>query len=95
MSDTTRVDKARKALIHAIRGSHANSVLLHDGRHLVIPEAEIDELGGAACATAEQHIAQLRDALKNLFALVEGEAPSILRDDHHYELVRAALEEQS
>ena len=57
MSDTTRVDKARKALINANRGSHADSVLLHDGRHLVIPEAEIDELIAAVLERA--HFADL------------------------------------
>lgn len=30
-------------------------------------------------------------ALRNLFALVKGEAPSLLEDDHHYEMVVNAL----
>ena len=36
---------------------------------------------------------RLRSALTNLYALVQGEAPGILKDDHHDELVRAAIKE--
>jgi hypothetical protein len=35
--------------------------------------------------------AQLLDALENPHAMVEGECPSLLEDDHHDDLVRAAI----
>lgn len=33
----------------------------------------------------------LLDALENLYALVRGECPSVLEDDHHDDMVRAAI----
>ena len=33
----------------------------------------------------------LLDALRNLYALVQGEAPSLLEDDHHDGIVRRAI----
>lgn len=33
----------------------------------------------------------LAEALAALFAMVQGECPSLLEDDHHYDLVKAAL----
>lgn len=35
---------------------------------------------------------ELLSALQNLYALVKGECPSLLEDDHHDELVRAAID---
>lgn len=37
--------------------------------------------------------AEVRSALENLYALVKGECPSLLENDHHDEMVRAALSE--
>lgn len=37
------------------------------------------------------HCAPLREALENLFALVQGEVPALLEDDHHFEMVTKAL----
>ena len=44
---------------------------------------------------AEARVAELKYALENLFALINGECPSLLEDNHHYDMVRAALKEQS
>ena len=33
----------------------------------------------------------LLDTLKNLFALVQGEAPTLLENDHHYDMVVDAI----
>lgn len=37
---------------------------------------------------------KMREALKHLYALVQGECPSLLENDHHDEMVREALAEQ-
>lgn len=36
-------------------------------------------------------VAELEAALKALYALVQGESPQLLEDDHHDEIVRSAL----
>ena len=62
------------------------------GREMVLPDqadlcvwlsGENEELRRAS--------ARVKHALSSLFALVEGECPSLLEDDHHYDLVKAAL----
>jgi hypothetical protein len=52
----------------------------------------------ARAEKAEALVAQLRDALKRshsaleaLFAMVEGEVPSLLEDNHHFGLCRDAI----
>lgn len=42
-------------------------------------------------AAAQARIAELRHALTNLYALVRGECPALLENDHHDEMVLKAL----
>ncbi len=68
---------------------------MHDGGCPVPPkpgdlENVISNLSAdVAQVTAERDA--LRSALVNLYALVQGEAPLLLEDDHHDEMVRKAL----
>lgn len=42
-------------------------------------------------AAAQARVKELHCALTNLYALVQGECPSLLENDHHDEMVRKAL----
>ena len=50
---------------------------------------EVIRRPGEDCA--EEINAELLIALKNLFALVQGECPSILEGDHHYDMICAVI----
>jgi len=65
----------------------ANTVLFHcaviaDGSNL-----ETAKANAALIAAAPELLA----ALEALYALVQGESPSLLEDDHHDEMIRAAI----
>jgi hypothetical protein len=45
----------------------------------------------AAESDHQARVAELEAALKALYALVQGEYPSLLEDDHHDGIVRSAL----
>jgi hypothetical protein len=44
-----------------------------------------------ACAYSAEVASELLHALENLYALVQGECPSLLEDDHHDVMVSAAI----
>lgn len=55
-----------------------------DGVMVKVSRQAVDE-------TLAQYVA-LFGALESLFAMVRGECPSLLEDDHHFDLVTAALD---
>ena len=76
------------------------SIRVCDGAHdsqdgcKTIAEAEIigyDREVSQANARLIAAAPEVLYALENLLALVEGECPSILRDDHHHDMVTAAI----
>jgi hypothetical protein len=56
-----------------------------------LAELEIPDVESEANARLIAAAPELLDALENLLALVEGECPSLLEDDHHYTQVKAAI----
>jgi hypothetical protein len=51
--------------------------------YLPLPSVEI--------AALRARVVELEAALGSLYALVKGESPQLLEDDHHDEIVRSAL----
>jgi len=62
-----------------------------DMQHRTAPERAAADAEMFANARLFAAAPDLLDALQNLYALVKGECPSLLADDHHDEMVRTAI----
>lgn len=77
---------------------------VHRGKHWNNPSVEnyeiwwsedgelvVDQVYEEADAHLIAAAPELLEALKNLYAMVLGECPSLLRDDHHDDMIRSAI----
>jgi len=81
-------DAGKRPVIEIVGAGRSVADLLIAG-----PNASHDSDGGTGRADAALIAAapDLLAALEALYALVQGESPSLLEDDHHDEMIRAAI----